>query len=79
MKSNYHTHTWRCNHARGTEREYIETAKKNGIDFKPVRLSTREEARNAPTPVTTYALFYDGEYVTNEQMNEKKFLKLVKA
>ena len=56
-----------------------ETAKKNGIDFKPVRLSTREEARNAPTPVTTYALFYDGEYITNEQMNEKKFLKLVKA
>ena len=56
-----------------------ETAKKNGIDFKPVRLSTREEARNAPTPVTTYALFHDGEYITNEQMNEKKFLKLVKA
>ncbi|MBR3277546.1 MAG: YoaP domain-containing protein, partial [Lachnospiraceae bacterium] len=25
---------------------------------------------------TTYALFYDGEYVTNEQMNDKKFLKL---
>ncbi|MBE5901475.1 MAG: hypothetical protein E7280_06165 [Lachnospiraceae bacterium] len=24
-----------------------------------------------------YALFYDGEYVTNEQMNEKKFLKLL--
>ena len=23
------------------------------------------------------ALFYDGEYVTNEQMNDKKFLKLV--
>ncbi len=31
MKSNYHTHTWRCNHARGTERDYIETAKKNGL------------------------------------------------
>ena len=25
----------------------------------------------------TYALFCDGEYVTNEQMNDKKFLKLV--
>jgi hypothetical protein len=25
------------------------------------------------------ALFHDGEYITNEQMNEKKFLKLVKA
>ena len=27
-------------------------------------------------PITNYALFYDGEYVTNEQMNDKKFLKL---
>jgi histidinol-phosphatase (PHP family) len=31
MISNYHTHTWRCNHATGTEREYIETAKRNGL------------------------------------------------
>ena len=36
-----------------------------------------EDARNAPTPITTYALFCNGEYVTNEQMNDKKFLKLV--
>lgn len=26
MKVNYHTHTWRCGHASGTEREYIEYA-----------------------------------------------------
>lgn len=26
MIANYHTHTWRCNHATGTEREYIENA-----------------------------------------------------
>ncbi|MGN0400968.1 MAG: YoaP domain-containing protein, partial [Acetatifactor sp.] len=25
----------------------------------------------------TYALFCDGEYVTNEQMNDKRFLKLI--
>lgn len=31
---------------------------------------------DAPTPITNYALFHDGEYVTNEQMNDKKFLKL---
>lgn len=31
MIANYHTHTWRCNHARGTEREYIELAIKSGI------------------------------------------------
>ena len=26
MLANYHMHTWRCNHATGTEREYIEQA-----------------------------------------------------
>ena len=52
------------------------TAKENGISFRAVRLETKEEARNAPSPVTTYALFCDGAYITNEQMNDKKFLKL---
>lgn len=52
------------------------TAADNGIPFRAIRLSTREEARNAPTPVTTYALFRDGEYLTNEQMNDSKFLKI---
>ena len=54
-----------------------QTAKQHGIAFKAVRLASREEARNAPTPITTYALFHDGEYITNEQMNDKRFLKLV--
>lgn len=31
IKENYHTHTWRCQHANGTEREYVEAAIKNGI------------------------------------------------
>ena len=53
------------------------TAKENGIPFRAVRLESREQAQNAPTPVTTYALFRDGEYLTNEQMNDTKFLKLV--
>ena len=53
------------------------TAEERGIPFRAIRLNSREEAQNAPTPVTTYALFYNGEYLTNEQMNETKFLKLV--
>ena len=53
------------------------TAAENEISFRAVRIESGEEARNAPTPVTTYALFFDGEYVTNEQMNDKRFLKLV--
>ena len=31
MKENYHTHTWRCKHAAGTEKEYIEEAIRGGI------------------------------------------------
>ena len=53
-----------------------QTAAENGIPFRAVHLQSREEAQNAPTPVTTYALFHDGVYLTHEQMNDKKFLKL---
>ena len=33
MKANYHTHTPRCGHATGSEREYIEAAIENGIQI----------------------------------------------
>lgn len=32
MKANYHTHTWRCNHAEGTEAEYVEAAIARGLE-----------------------------------------------
>ncbi|MCQ2387950.1 MAG: histidinol-phosphatase [Clostridia bacterium] len=31
MKANFHTHTYRCHHATGTEREYIELCIKKGL------------------------------------------------
>lgn len=31
MIANYHTHTWRCNHATGTEEEYVQSALGRGI------------------------------------------------
>jgi hypothetical protein len=52
------------------------TAKDSGLIFHAIHLQTMKEAQNAPTPVTNYALFLDGEYLTNEQMNAAKFLKL---
>ena len=52
------------------------TAKEHNIPFKAIHISSKEEAQRAPTPVTTYALFFDGKYVSNEQMNDTKFLKL---
>ncbi len=56
-----------------------QTAKENDIPFHAIHIESREEAQSAPTPVTNYALFHNGEYITNEQMNDKKFLKLVNA
>ncbi len=52
-------------------------AAEQGVRFRSVHILSKEDAQNAPTPVTTYSLFYNGKYVTNEQMNHKKFLKLV--
>lgn len=52
-------------------------AKERDILFRAIRLENKEQAQNAPTPITTYALFVDGDYLTNEQMNDKRFIKLL--
>lgn len=33
MIANYHTHTWRCNHATGNEKQYVENALKAGLEI----------------------------------------------
>lgn len=52
-------------------------AKEKNVKFKTIHIISREQAQNVPTPITTYALFSDGKYLTNEQMNDKRFLKLL--
>ena len=52
-------------------------AKERNIQFKAIKFKTKEDAQNAPTPITTYAMFVDGDYLTNEQMNDKRFIKLL--
>ena len=54
-----------------------QTARERNVPFKAIHITSREQAQNSPTPVTTYALFHNGKYITNEQMNDKKFLKLI--
>ena len=51
-------------------------AQQNGIPFTSVHIDSREAAQNAPAAWTIYALFFNGEYVTNEILSEKKFLAL---
>lgn len=53
-----------------------ETAKQNGIPFKSVHITSKEAAQNVPAPVTTYALFRNGRFVTQAIQSDKKFLAL---
>lgn len=52
-------------------------AQARGIEFHVVHIQSREEAQNAPTPYTTFSLFYNGEFVTHEILSEKKFEKIL--
>lgn len=45
--------------------------------FQSIHIQTKEEAQNAPTPFTTFSLFYDGQFVTHEILSEKKFEKIL--
>ena len=52
------------------------TAKEHGIPFESVFIDSKEKAQNAPCVWTNYAVFYNGEYISNEILNEKKLLEL---
>ncbi len=52
-------------------------AREKGIAFKVIHITSLAEAQQAPTPITTYALFRDGSYLNNEVLNDKRFLKLI--
>lgn len=53
-----------------------ETAKEHGIPLKVIHITDKETAQASPTPVTTYALFYNGKFVTQSIQSDKKFLTL---
>lgn len=54
MIANYHTHTWRCGHASGTEREYVEHAIEGGLKILGF-------SDHTPMP-------YEGGYVSKDKM-----------
>ena len=54
-----------------------ETANAKEVPFRAIRLETTEDAQNAPAPFTSYSLFFNGEFVTNEILSDKKFEKML--
>lgn len=51
-------------------------AKEHGIPFKAIHITTKEAAQNVPAPVTTYALFRDGTFVTQGIQSDITFLEM---
>ncbi|WP_042274546.1 N-acetyltransferase [[Clostridium] dakarense] len=52
-------------------------AKEKGIDFRVIKYESKEESQNSITPFTTYSLYYNGEFVTHEILNDKNFEKIL--
>ena len=49
----------------------------HGVPLSVVRITSREAAQGAPSPFTTFSLFYDGRFLTHEILSEKKFEKII--
>ena len=65
ISANFHTHTFRCHHAEGTEREYIETAL--GLGMKTLGFSDH----------TPY--FFDGDYYSGFRMDPEQLPDYVRT
>ncbi len=53
-----------------------EAAQAHGIPLRVIHITDKAAAQGAPAPVTTYALFRDGKFVTHAIQSDKKFLAL---
>ena len=53
-----------------------EIAREHNIPFRVIHITDKESAQNVPAPVTTYALFRDGKFLTRGIQSDKKFLAL---
>ncbi len=50
---------------------------RGGIELTINKHENLDSAKNAPTPFTTYSLFFNGEFITNEILSENKFIKFL--
>ena len=55
--------------------EQVVTSK--GIAFKAIEYKSANEAQAAAVPSTSYSLFYNGRFITNEILSEKRLEKLL--
>ena len=53
-----------------------QAAQQHNIPFRAIHITDKEAAQNVSAPVTTYALFRDGVFLTQGIQSDKKFLAL---
>lgn len=81
MQYNYHTHTYRCGHASGTEREYIERAIQGGVqhmgfsEHMPFRFPDGHES-SYRAPVASVEDYFHTLYALREEYKDKIDLKI---
>jgi ribosomal protein S18 acetylase RimI-like enzyme len=54
-----------------------EIAIRRKVPLKAIQFQKGEDARKGPNPFTTYSLYYNGTFITNEILSGKKFEKLL--
>ncbi|MCB0292778.1 MAG: YoaP domain-containing protein [Calditrichaeota bacterium] len=45
------------------------------VSTEKIRITSREEAQQAPTPFTIFSVYLHGKFLTHEMMGESKFSK----
>lgn len=72
-------YTDQCPHTAKYAPLLAEIAEEHGCKLTLHKITTTEDAQNAPIPTTTYSFFYNGKFVTNEIYSEKKFIKYLET
>lgn len=52
-------------------------ASEHNVALTTIKIDSRQKAQSVPFAWTNFALFYNGNYITNEIPSEKKFLRLI--
>jgi len=68
-----------CPHTEKYANIIKEVANERNVNFTFKKITTVQEAQNAPSPFTTYSLFINGKFETNEILPKKKFLQILES
>lgn len=66
-------YTNQCPHTEKYVHIVSEIAKDRGTTIELRKIESKQQAQDVPAPFTTYSLFHNGQFITNEILSEKKF------